>query len=227
VQVRFSDRSHGDFGIDSAAATADPGSLERRRQALMGGAWTWLRQQHGSGVVVVDRPGRAAGACADGAVTRARGAVLAVQTADCAPVVVAGCGALGVAHAGWRGIAAGVIKAVVDGVRFLAGHTCCRRPTHSIRALLGPMIRPGSYEFGPDDLAAVSAVTDGREIGALTDWGTCALDLAAAVRGALRAAGVADIEDLQLDTADRMFFSHRVRGEPQRQVTAARLGPAL
>ena len=52
--------------------------------------------------VVVDHPGDGAGSSADASMTTVPGAVLAIQTADCAPVVIAGDGVVGVAHAGWR-----------------------------------------------------------------------------------------------------------------------------
>lgn len=184
----------------------------------MNGRWTWLRQVHGAGVAEVRVPGDAAGAEADAAVTVADAAVLAVHTADCAPVVLAGGGALGVAHAGWRGIMAGVLHEVVTALQRIAP----RGEDTPLRALLGPMIRPQQYEFGASDLETVVRAV-GDEAAATTDWGTPALDLAAAARAALSAAGVSEIHDLGLDTADDRFFSHRLRGDSRRMVTAARL----
>ncbi|MCY3617121.1 MAG: polyphenol oxidase family protein [Acidimicrobiaceae bacterium] len=220
VRVRCSQISEGDFRCDrdgEAGAERD-GSLDRRRQRLMSGQWTWLRQVHGADVVFVNEPGGCAGKVADGAVTAVPAAVLALHTADCAPVVVAGSGALGVAHAGWRGIVAGVIGRVVDGVRRASPPG---RVT-DLRAVIGPVIRPSSYEFGVDDLAAVAAAA-GCDVSGSTSWGTPALDLGVAVLGALNAAGVRDVEDLGFDTARDGFFSHRVRGDRGRQATAARL----
>ena len=249
VRVRCSDRSDGDFrcdGADRSLGGSRPGAaargdaaergdaeadetqlgggrddavLERRRQALMDGGWTWLHQVHGAEVVVVTEPGARAGATADGAVTTVPRAVLALSTADCAPVVVTGGGALGVAHAGWRGIAAGIIGEVVEAVRLAAPD-----PSPRLLALLGPVIRPAHYEFSATRLAAVEAVA-GCDVRAVTDWGTPALDLAAAVRGALGAAGVNRVVDLGLDTAQQCYFSHRVGGDTSRQATAARLEP--
>lgn len=215
ARIRFSDRSLGDFGVDG-----DPAELEARRRDFMSGRWTWMRQVHGARVVAVDRPGHGAGSVGDGAVTTRPGAVLAVQTADCAPVVIAGGGAVGIAHAGWRGILAGVVGAVVGAVR------ACEQPGEGPgRALIGPVIRPWRYEFGSAELDAVAAAT-GEEARAVTSWGAPALDLAAAVRVALKACGVEEVEDLELDTADERFFSHRVRGDRGRQVAAVRLEPA-
>ncbi|MCY4664055.1 MAG: laccase domain-containing protein [Acidimicrobiaceae bacterium] len=213
-------RSDGDFRCAGAGSSSPDhnGRLERRRQRLMDGPWTWLNQVHGAEVVVVTEPGAAAGSIADGAVTAVAGAVLALHTADCAPVVVVGNGAVGVAHAGWRGIVAGVLGEVVRALRSL-------NPTSSrstLRAVVGPAIRPSAYEFGPAELAAVADAAR-RDVHSVTSWGAPALDLVAAVRGALSTAGVSDMEDLGFDTAHDRFFSHRVRGELARQATTVRL----
>ena len=220
ARIRCSQRSDGDFRCDlNGDLSPDHRSrLERRRQGLMGGQWTWLRQVHGAAVVAVTEPGGGAGSVADGAVTEVPAAVLALHTADCAPVVVVGDGAVGVAHAGWRGIVAGVLTEVVRVMRNLpasAGGT-------GLRAVVGPLIRPSAYEFGPAELAAVTGAAR-RDVGGVTSWGTPALDLVAAVRGALSRAGVSDVEDLGFDTAHESFFSHRVRGELARQATTVRL----
>lgn len=221
VRVRCSQVFEGDFRCDRGGGAGAEGneSLERRRQRLMSGPWTWLNQVHGADVALITEPGGCAGAVADGAVTAVPEAVLALHTADCAPVVVVGDGALGVAHTGWRGIVAGVIGRVVDGVRLAQRSTST---VTEVRAVIGPVIRPSSYEFGADDLAEVASAA-GCDVSAATSWGTPALDLCAAVLGALDAAGVSDVEDLGLDTARGGFFSHRARGDRGRQATAARL----
>ena len=220
VRVRCSEVSDGDFRCDRNVG-ADRGrndALERRRQRLMSGRWTWLRQVHGAEVATVTESGGCAGAVADGAVTTVPEAVLALHTADCAPVVVVGHGALGVAHAGWRGIVAGVIGRVVDGVRRASPAV----PASSLRAVIGPAIRPSSYEFGEDQMAAVAAAA-GCDVAGVTSWGAPALDLCAAARGALGVAGVNEVVDLGFDSASDGFYSHRARGDRGRQATAARL----
>ena len=220
ARIRCSVRSDGDFRCDRAAGSSldHHGRLERRRRTLMDGSWTWLEQVHGTGVVVVTEPGGAAGSVADGAVTAVPGAVLAVHTADCAPVVVVGNGAVGVAHAGWRGIVAGVLGEVVQALRSLTPGS----GRSSLRAVVGPVIRPSAYEFGPAELDAVAGAAR-RDVRSVTSWGAPALDLVVAVRGALSTAGVGDVEDLGFDTAQDCFFSHRVRGECSRQATTVRL----
>ena len=220
ARIRFSQRSDGDFrcDLDGDSSPDRRSRLERRRQGLMGGPWTWLRQVHGAEVVAVTEPGGGTGSVADGAATAAPAAVLALHTADCAPVVVVGNGAVGVAHAGWRGIVAGVVTEVVRVMRDLPA----RSGGTGLRAVVGPLIRPSAYEFGPAELAAVAGAAR-RDVGSVTSWGTPALDLAAAVRGALGTAGVGEVEDLGFDTAHESFFSHRVRGELARQATTVRL----
>ncbi len=119
----------------------------RRNRALLGQALSlptqpvWLKQVHG--VNVVDASKAPAGVTADGAYTHQRGVVCAVLTADCLPVFL--CDrrgtAVAVLHAGWRGLAAGIIEA---GVRALgiAGDELIAR--------VGPGIGPGSYEVGDE-----------------------------------------------------------------------------
>jgi len=209
AEIAFSNRADGDFHIDGAAA-----DLDARRRGVFDGDWSWLRQVHGSEVVVVDRLGAGAGTEADGAVTGLLDAVLCVQTADCVPVVLVGDGAIGVSHAGWRGLVDGIIGRTVDAIVELGGGV----PS----AIIGPCIRPAAYEFGEAELRQVEDAVGGSARSHTAD-GSLALDLAAATSHALGAAGVSHIDDLGVDTADEAYFSHRVRGDAGRQVTAARL----
>lgn len=204
AEIRFSDRRQGDFGEASPA----------RRASLAGGCWTRLRQQHGAHVVTVTEPGEADGAAADAAVTAASDAVLAVRTADCAPLaLVATEGVVAAVHAGWRGLAAGVVEEATAVVRRLGGR--------QIRAFVGPCIHPECYEFGRrplDDLAA----RFGHAVVSRTAWGTAALDIPAAVRAALASAGITDVIEADRCTACEAdsWYSHRARGETDRHVLA-------
>lgn len=211
ARVRISTRADGDFHVD-----LDEAELAVRRQDFMPGPWTWLRQVHGSTVVEVDGPGAGAGSLADASVTTHPGAVLAVQTADCAPVVFVADGAVAVAHAGWRGIVEGVLPATVQALR--------DRSHGPVRAVLGPVVRAHAYEFGEGDLATVAALA-GPAVRSRTATGRPALDVAAAVAVVLRDTGVDDLVDLGYDTADEAWFSHRVRGDAGRQVTTVTLEP--
>lgn len=207
VQVRCTDRGDGDFHV----AAPEP-ALTERRSSVAPGEWTWLRQVHGPRIVEVDQPGAQSGVRADGSFTAVVGAVLAVQTADCAPVVIAGDGVVGVAHAGWRGIVEGVLPALVGEMR--------ANGAGSLHALLGPCIRPQSYEFGAAELAEVVAIA-GPSVVATASSGRPALDMGAAVAAVLDQCGVDGFEDLGVDTAGDRYFSHRCRTDPERQVTVA------
>jgi polyphenol oxidase len=193
--------------------------LEWRRRAIAAMPWTWLRQTHGADVVVVDRPGAEAGATADAAVTTVPGAAVAVHTADCVPIVLLGRDAVGVVHAGWRGLAAGVVEAAVATMDRVA-------PTGTgVRAVIGPCIRVECYEFGPDDLDRVAAVL-GDAVRGRTAAGAPALDLTVAAVAALRRGGVVQVDDDGSCTAcDPRWFSHRARGDTGRQAAVAWLEP--
>lgn len=203
---RFTDRADGDL-----STTAE--GVEARRRAVLDLPWTWVRQVHGREVVVVERPGEHAGRPADAAVTAVPGAAVAVQVADCAPVALLGAGTVGVVHAGWRGVVAGVLVAAVEAMRGVGPGT--------VRAVVGPCIRPPCYEFGADDLDLVAAAL-GDGVRARTGAGRPALDLPAAVRRSLAGAGVVDVADEGVCTAcSPRHWSHRARGDRGRQALVA------
>lgn len=189
---------------------------------MVDGPWTWLQQVHGAEVVVVDRPGGRVGAVGDAAVTATAGVVLAVHTADCAPVLLSDpvAGVIGVAHAGWQGAEAGVIEATVRAMTGLGGRV------EQIEAVVGPCISPVAYEFSMDDLTRL-ALRHGPEVVAATSTGAPAFDLRAAVRSALIVAGVRpDAIDIDprctasaVDGGVPQFFSHRARGDVGRQAS--------
>jgi YfiH family protein len=202
ARYHFSDSCDGDLAAGAVG-------VDQRRQRLVALPWTWLRQVPGRDVVVVEHPGARCGATADGAVTSVPGAALSVQVADCAPVAVLGASAVGVAHAGWRGLVAGIVPAVVDAVRRLS--------PGPLRAVIGPCIRPPCYAFGDVELDRVSAVV-GDEVRARTSAGDPALDLAAGVRSALAGAGVAHCDDVAVCTVcSPRHWSYRRDGAAERQ----------
>lgn len=184
--------------------------LAARRDDVTGGrAVTWLTQVHGASVVEVERPGEHAGVRADAAVTSTPGAALSVITADCAPVVLTSPQAVAVAHAGWRGLVAGVLENAVAALR--------RTGADRIEAWLGPCIRPRCYEFGATDLDEVAA-RFGERVRARTAWDSAALDVPGAVRAALAGVGVDVVHDGGVCTAcSPVHFSHRARSEAGRQ----------
>jgi purine-nucleoside/S-methyl-5'-thioadenosine phosphorylase / adenosine deaminase len=143
----------------------------------------------------VDEPG-------DGLWTDESGLPLLALSADCLPIAIArtngGAPALAVLHAGWRGLAEGVVEA---GVRALGGG-----PT---AAVVGPAVGPCCYEVGPE----VSALFDAD----LTKDGI--LDLWTAAERALRRAGVGEVDRVDQCTRcnPELYFSHR-RSGPMRGV---------
>ena len=166
----------------------------------------WLRQVHGIQVADADAA-RSAGTepPADAAVAREPGTVCAVMIADCMPVFIADVAGtvVGVAHAGWRGLANGVLEAAVAAMR---------ANPERLLAWLGPAIGPRSYEVGEDvrtafvsrDPAAAQAFVAGRP-------GHWLLDLYAVARQRLQAAGVARIDGGGFCTYSESgrFFSYR------------------
>ena len=195
--IVFTDRSHGDLSIDG-----DPARLEAARRLVVDQPWTWLRQVHGASVVRIDGAGHRAGEKADGAVTNSEGAPLAIHVADCAPVAFTSPeGVIGVAHAGWRGLLAGVIESTVSAMRSLGAG--------AIRAELGPCIGPECYEFGAIDLEALAGRFGDQVVGR-TAGGSPALDIPAAVSSATSRLGVTLDTSAHVCTAcDARYFSHR------------------
>lgn len=217
----FSERSDGDFSVGDPSvpdSSIDP-ALRRDRDALTGGApWTWLQQVHGAEVVHVEEPGQHAGRRGDSLVTSVPGAVLAVHTADCAPVLMVGTGpgvrVVAAAHAGWRGVLEGVLEATVESVRSLGAD--------SIQWRLGPCISPSAYEFGRADLDRL-VERYGVTVESRTSQGSTALDLAEAVRRALDLEGVeesVDPDGVPCTASSQSYHSWRARRDPGRQASA-------
>ena len=205
----FSTRSDGDFAVDAPGVDATRAALLRRADGPAV-PWNWLRQVHGARVVVATAAGEHRGTEADAMVTATPMVPLAVQTADCGAVVLTSAeGVVGVAHAGWRGLAAGVVPATVDAMTGLGAS--------AVTAHLGPMIHPGCYEFGRHDLATVSAVLGPDVVGRTTE-GAPALDVPAAVEAAVAGSGATlASRSIGCTACDAgRWYSHRARGETGR-----------
>jgi YfiH family protein len=164
-------------------------------------------QVHGAEVVRVEEPWgplRAVGT-ADAAFTTVPGVVLAVRAADCVPVVVGGAGVVGVAHAGWRGTAAGAAVALVRAIRAAVGDV-------PLAAAVGPCISGPSYEVGPEVVAALRAAGLSDDDFLLDGLGRPHVDLGRAVFAQLVASGV-EADRIDRDTAtDPELYSHRRDG---------------
>ncbi|MBS0387023.1 MAG: peptidoglycan editing factor PgeF [Proteobacteria bacterium] len=173
----------------------------------------WLKQVHGIEVLDVDAAdaGRVA-APADAAVTRQPGRVLAILVADCMPVLFASAdgAVLGAAHAGWRGLSAGVLEATVRAMRVAPD---------GLRAWLGPAIGPRHFEVG-DDVRAAFVAHDAQAAAAFVAnaRGRWQCDLAKLARQRLAALGVTQVHSAhQCTFADtEKYFSYRRDGRTGR-----------
>lgn len=129
----------GHVGDDPAAVA------ENRRilRAALPAEPVWLNQVHGAGVIELDATPPSAPPEADAAIARAPGRVCAVLTADCLPVLFCDLDGtvVAAAHAGWRGLAGGVLEATVAAMAV---------PPERILAWLGPAIGPDAFEVGPE-----------------------------------------------------------------------------
>ena len=200
-------------GEDEGVVSANRELLERA--CGLPSAPHWLRQVHGGEVVefasAATRSADAQGGpepVADAAITRARGVVLAVLTADCLPVLFCADdgSSIGIAHAGWRGLAAGVLEATLAHLDV---------PPGRVLAWLGPCIGAASYEID-DTVRDVFVDADPRTMHAFTPgraghW-QCGLEELA--RRRLARAGVRQVSGGGFDTfTDARFYSYRRDGE--------------
>lgn len=203
---------------DDDAAVAE----NRRLIALAAGLPAepcWLRQVHGTEVADLDAPPSAQSPGTqpgqDAAITRKPGRVCAILSADCLPVLFAAAdgGAVGAAHAGWRGLAAGVLAATVAALRV---------SPEALMAWIGPCIGPEAYEVGPEVhdqmLAAMPGAAHAFRAGAGARF---MADLPLIARLQLQALGLVRIhggtECTYRDPG--RYFSYRRDGETGRQAT--------
>jgi hypothetical protein len=209
------------IGGDSAIA-----ENRRRLRALLPADPVWLAQVHGRDVVEIDESSlagaRAAPPRADAAVTRVPGIVLSVRTADCLPILLAdrAGGVVAVAHAGWRGLAAGILEATIAAMRV---------PAVDLSVWLGPAIGPRAFEVGPDvhgpycdtDPGANEFFSPLRE----NKW---LADLPGLARRRLAASGVHDVsvDSACTFTDSARFFSYRRDKRSGRMALVAWLAPA-
>ena len=158
--VAFSDASDGDIRGNDAQRT----DLARRLGIL--DRWATVDQVHGWRVVEVDEPGHHGEA--DAMFTSSNDLPLAIFTADCAGVVLQAPGAVGVAHAGWRGAAGGVVSALIADMR--------RAGFDPTSAQIGPTIGPCCLEVGPEVSGQFGEFT------AKTSWGSTSINLEEAIK---------------------------------------------
>jgi len=182
----------------------------RLRQLLgLPGEPGWLSQVHGIDVAHLDSPSTSSPVTADASVTSAVGTACVIMVADCLPVPFASRDGqrIGAAHAGWRGLAAGVLENTVAALGV---------PPPELTAWLGPAILQANFEVGADVREAFVA----RDAAAADYFvpnvrGRWQADLVGLARRRLRALGVNDISGGEWCTvADpTRFFSHRRDGK--------------
>ena len=159
----------------------------------------FARQVHGADVLEVTSDDPVVAGDGDVLVTTRSDVTVAILTADCTPVIVVGPRGVAVAHAGWRGLVAGVIEAAVNALGRVDA------------AWIGPAIGACCYEVGPEVIAAF-------ESHGLPVAGSDRVDPGRAAGAALRRAGVERVAASGICTScDRRYFSYRRDGTTGRQ----------
>lgn len=194
VEVRFVGRG-GVAELETALREQLPSGIEP----------AWLRQIHSDRVVSAQAGFSGEG---DALVSRNRGLGLAVVTADCVPVVLAGREGIAAAHAGWRGIAANIVAATLERLG---------EPAHRVTVWIGPAIGRCCYEVGDDvaeQVAGAVAAGSRAKVVLARPRERPHLDLAAAVAAQLEAGGVREIHRVDCCTRCReaLLWSYRREG---------------
>ncbi len=210
------------FNLGTRCGDAPAAVLENRAALIKTYALpsepNWLQQVHGTDVVRFDRRGAACRVqhepVADASVTSVANTVLAVLTADCLPVLF--CNADGTevaaAHAGWRGLAAGMLEATVAAMQSAPA---------DLMAWLGPAAGPAHYEID-EPVRQVFLATDPQSHSAFIETrpGHYRIDLPAIARQRLAAVGVQRVYGGQNCTlSDQRFYSHRREQQTGRMAT--------
>lgn len=203
----------------------DPAAVMENRRRLvtelaLPGEPRWLNQVHGN--AVLDLGGGLGSACADAVVADSPEQVCAVLTADCLPVLF--CDTAGTrvaaAHAGWRGLANGVLEATLDRLRV---------PADRVLAWLGPAIGPAHFEVGEEVRSAFLA-HDPRAAGAFraSRPGHWFADLYSLARLRLQARHISRIfggTHCTFTETSRFFSHRRDRGVTGRMASVIWLAP--
>ena len=214
-------RHGGEFDLSSRHRTAEAAWIELGR--WLPAAPVRLAQVHGTTMCDADAMRAPSSPQADGAVARGVGIACVVRSADCLPVLFTNRdgSVVAAAHAGWRGLAAGVLEAAVAALRV--------EPA-DVLVWLGPAIGPRAYEVGADVFAACCAADPGAAACFSAQHpGKWHADLYALAKRRLTHAGVASIHGGGRCTFSEssQFHSHRRDGAAAgRMATAIWIAPA-
>ncbi len=221
----FTTRAHGNMssvgglgheqGTDARERLREQLGVRRLARGCQVHGTTVLRIRADTDIPAHNSPVAQPPAEADGYATSVAGVGVMALAADCLPVALGSEGAVAMVHAGWRGLAAGVLEEGVralsemhGGEAFVAG-----RDRREIVAVIGPGAGPCCYEVGPEVHAALecsSGESAPSSIAADTCTGAWPIDLKALARARLLAAGVDRVDDVGLCTiCDERFFSYR------------------
>lgn len=183
----------------------DPDAVKRNRQLLserLGMQVSMIRQVHGTRIRRLEREEDVVQAGselpeADGQVVSVSGVAAMVLVADCVPIALAGAKTVAILHAGWRGLAEGIIEAGVQSVRDMGGDG-------ELQAAIGPGAGPCCYEVGEEVHRHFTGLRSHVRRGGK-------LDLKAIARAQLERAGVDSVVDVGLCTIcePSLFYSHR------------------
>lgn len=193
----------------------DPLAVERNRQLLgelLPSEPIWLEQVHEVDVIQAEYAG--CRPAADACIARSKNAVCVVMTADCLPVLL--CdetgSVVGAAHAGWRGLASGVIEATVEAMGV---------PGERLLAWLGPAIGPQAFEVGDDVRQAFLSHDPTSARAFITRGDKFLADIYSLARRRLAALGVERIHGGGYCTFNdrQRFFSYRRDGQTGRMAT--------
>lgn len=215
AHIKWSDATDGNLGHHpfdpdhGEACCGEP--LRDRWSQFHSHGWLRLKQVHGNNVVVANDVREFAGAPADAAITNKFNVALGIATADCAPIaLVSDEGIIGAMHAGWRGLAAGVVAETASKMRGMGATR--------LYAALGPCIHEECYEFLGDDLTMLSQ-RFGEGVVGKTSNGSTALNMIAAVSAACIASDV-DLQYISDDCTAHSgkHFSFRAKKDDARQV---------
>jgi polyphenol oxidase len=183
----------------------------------------WLEQVHGIAVADLDAPHPVMQA--DAALTASVGKICAVRTADCIPILISAAdgSAVAAAHAGWRGLAAGVLENTVSMLR-------TRSRTQTLMAWLGPAISPAHFEVGDEVRAAFVAHSAVAEMAFVANRrGRWQCNIYQLARQRLAALGIDAVSGGEYCTFDQpeKFFSHRRDVQSGRSSSTGRMATLI